>query len=485
MSDAQQMPATQQARPTLTDGARNPLRWRALTVLGLFQFILVLDLTVVNVALPRIHDELGFTDAGLAWVVNAYVLTAAGLLLLGGRLADILGQRRIFLLGVIVFAVGSLACGAALSPGMLVGGRFVQGLGEALAAPAALGLIVLLFQDPRERMKALGIWGGLSGLGGVSGSVISGLLTDLADWRFIFLVNLPIALVAIMLVPFIVGKSRAAGAAQRVNFTGAVLGTLGLIGIVFGLLQIPASSWGSPQVLGPLLAGIGLVGAMLLVESRSSQPLIPARFFADRVRAITYVAIVVNSAVFFSYVFLLTLFEQQVLGFTPLQGGLSYLPLGFGIGAGLAISTALMPRAGSGPLLGIGLLGVAGGLLLSSDIDVGSSYAGGILPGMIVLGVSSGVLMPAAANAAFHGIADGDASLASAVQNVMAQVGGALGLAALVALSIGHARTLASAGAEAPVALTGGYALAFQVGAALVAVLGLVSVAVLRRRRAS
>lgn len=472
--------AVPQLGADLVSAARNPLRWRALAVLGLFQFILVLDLTVVNVALPRIHDELGFTDAGLAWVVNGYVLTAAGLLLVGGRLSDIFGQRRIFLAGVIVFAIGSLACGAAMNAGMLVGGRFAQGLGEALAAPAALGLIVLLFQEPRERMKALGIWGGLSGLGGVSGSVVSGLLTDLASWRFIFLVNLPIAIAALVLVPLIVGRSRANGTGQRVNLAGGVIGTFGLVGIVFGLLQVPSTSWASASVLLPVLGGVALLGLMVIVESKSQRPLIPAPFFADRVRAVTYAAIVTNSAVFFAYVYLLTLFEQQVLRFSPLQGGLSYLPLGLGIGAGLALSTALMPRIGSSRLLGIGLLGVAAGLVLSAGISVDSSYVGGILPGMLVLGVSSGVLMPAAANAAFHGIANSDASLASAVQNVMAQVGGAIGLAALVAISLAHAQVLERAGTAVLVALAAGYAFAFAIAAGVVAVAGLVTLFALR-----
>ncbi len=460
----------------------NPRRWHALTVLGALQFILILDLTVVNVALPSIHQELGFTDAGLAWVVNGYVLAAAGLLLLGGRLSDIFGQRRMFLLGVLIFAAGSLACGVAVTPEMLVSGRFVQGFGEALAAPAALGLIVLLFQDSRERMKALGIWGGLSGLGGVSGSVISGLLTDLAHWRFIFWVNLPIAIAVVVLLPLFIRSLRAARGRQSANFAGAILGTLGLVGIVFGVLNASTSSWVSPLVLGPLLGGLTLLGLMVVVESRSANPIIPLRFFTHRVRTIAYLAIVINSGAFFGYVFLLTLFEQQILGFTPLHGGLSYLPLGLGIGGGLAVSTALMPRAGSGPLLGVGLLGVAAGLFLSSSLYAESEYLAGILPGMLLIGLSSGVLMPAAVNSALHEIDDADASLGSAMHNVMAQVGGALGLAILVALSLERAQTLGAMGVDPEVAMTGGYTLAFVVGAAAVAVIGVVSLAIGWRR---
>ena len=475
-------PALDRNRPGLASAPAHPRRWLALIVLGALQFILILDLTVVNVALPSMHHELGFTDAGLAWVVNGYVLAAAGLLLLGGRLSDIFGQRRMFLLGVVSFAAGSLVCGVAVTPEMLIVGRVIQGIGEALAAPAALGLIVLLFQDPRERMKALGIWGALSGLGGVSGSVISGVLTELAHWRFIFWVNLPIAIAALVLLPLFIRSLRTARGRQSLNFAGAVLGTFGLAGVVFGVLNAPASSWVSPLVLGPLLGGVALLGVMVVVESRSANPIIPVRFFTNRTRTIAYLAIVVNSGAFFGYVFLLTLFEQEVLGFTPLQGGLSYLPLGIGIGGGLAASSALMPRTGAGPLVGVGMLGVATGFLHASILGAESDYLTGILPGMLLVGLASGILMPAAVNCALHEVDDADASLGSALHNVMAQLGGALGLAILVAISLEQARKLEAMGVDPEIAITGGYTLAFVVGAASVAVIGAVSLVVLRRR---
>lgn len=459
----------------------HPRRWQALGILGALQFILILDLTVVNVALPRINDELGFGDAGLAWVVNGYVLTAAGLLLLGGRLADIFGQRRVFVLGVAVFALGSLACGFAPNPEMLVAGRFVQGVGEALAAPSALGLIVLLFRDSRERTRALGIWGGLSGLGGVSGSVISGVLTDLAHWRFIFWINLPLALAVVVLLPMVLRSFTTPGTRQSVNFTGAILGTLGLVGIVFGVLQVGDWTWTSPLVVGSLVGGVALIGAMVLVESKSVNPIIPLRFFTHRVRTIAYVALVINSGAFFGYVFLLTLFEQQILGFTPLQGGLSYLPLGLAMGAGLAVSTSLMARAGPGILLGTGLLGVATGLLLSSGLDSQSGYFTGILPGLLVIGFSSGLVMPAAVNGALFEIGDADASLGSAMHNVMAQVGGALGLAVLVTIALDRAHSAGALGLDPEVALTEGYTLAFRVGAGAVAMMGVVALFTRRR----
>jgi EmrB/QacA subfamily drug resistance transporter len=456
----------------------NPNRWRALAVLGLFQFMLILDISVVNVALPSIQDDLDFTTANLAWVVNGYVLMAAGFLLLGGRLADVFGRRRMFLLGVAVFAIASIVSGAAFTPEMLVAGRFAQGLGEALAAPAALGLIVLLFQDPAERVKALGVWGGLSGLGGVTGTVISGVLVDFASWPWIFFINVPVAVIAALLVPILIKESRMTRSTTTLNFGGTLVGTVGLIAIVFGLLQVASSQWGSVEVLVPLSVGLLLVAVMVFIESRSANPLIPWRFFADRVRILTYVALLANAAAFLSYVFLLSLFEQTVLEYSPLQAGLSFVPLGLGIGAGLAVATALMPRLGYRVLLPVGLLGIGVGLLLSSGITEHSSYVGGILPGMIVVALFSGVFMPAATNAAFHRIDQDDSSLASAVQGVMGQIGGALGLAGLVALALSYAQQLEL---DPATAATSGYAFAFHVGAVLLGVVGLVCLVALPR----
>jgi EmrB/QacA subfamily drug resistance transporter len=450
----------------------DPRRWRALAVLGLIQFMLILDVTVVNVALPRIQHDLGFSRPGLAWVVDGYVLMAGGLLLLGGRLADLFGRRRLFLAGVSVFALASAACGAAAGPAMLVSARFVQGTGEALAAPASLGLIALLFPDPRERMKALGIWGGIAGLGGTSGTVISGALTDLASWRWIFYINVPIALFALLMVPRLVPESRMVREHHRVDFTGAITGTGALVAIVYGLLQAASHPWGSWPVLLPLLGGLALVAATVAVEAHSAAPLIPLRFFTNRTRVVANIATLLFSSAFFTYFFLLTLFEQLVLGYSPLQGGLSYLPFGLGIGAGIGLSTALMPRLGVRPLLSAGFLGGAAGLLMTSWIHVGTSYAGGVLPGMIVLGVFSGLTFPASINAALHEVTGQDASLASGVQNAMQAVGGALGLACLVTLALRHAAGQIRHGVLPGVAATHGYVLSFRIGAALLAVGG-------------
>ena len=459
-----------QARTDETE--RDPRRWRALVLLALVQFMLVLDVTVVNVALPRIQHDLGFSGPGLAWVVNGYVIMAGGLLLLGGRLADIFGRRRLFLTGVGLFAVASALCGAAVTPGMLVSSRFVQGIGEALAAPAALGLIGLLFPDPRERIKALGIWGGLSGLAGVSGVVISGALTDLASWRWIFFINLPVALVALVMVPRLVAESRMVREHGRLDFAGAITATAGLVATIEGLLQAASHPWGSWRVLLPLLGGVALLAAMVVVEARSNAPLIPLRFFHNRTRVVANLSVLFYTAAFLTFVFLLTLFLQEVLGYSPLKGGLSYVPFGIAIGAGIGLGTGLMPRLGVKPLLCAGFAGAAAGLLVASTIHVGVSYAAGVLPGMLLLGVSSGLVMPSAANAALHGVTGQDSSLASGVQTTVQQIGGALGLACLVTLALGHAASEVAHGAAPAVAATGGYALAFKIAAALLLVGG-------------
>ena len=448
-----------------TATSADPRRWKALAVLGLIQFMLVLDITVVNVALPDIQKALHFSDSGLSWVVNGYVLMAGGLLLLGGRLADVFGRRRLFLIGVAVFAVASATCGLAQNPEMLVISRFAQGVGEALAAPASLGLIALLFPDPLERMKALGIWGGIAGLGGTSGTVISGFVTDLASWRWIFLINIPVALAALLIVPTLVSESRMEQDGRRPDYWGALTGTLGLIAVVDGLIEASKHSWGSSNVLLPLIGGLALIGLMLYIESVSHAPLIPLSFFRNRTRVVSNFTTLFFSSSFFTYFFLLTLFEQKVLDWSPIQGGLSYLPFGLSIGAGIGLGTALMPRVGVKPVLTAGFFGCALGLFLTSTITVDTSYVSHIMPGMIVLGLASGVCFPAFGNASLHEVTGQDSSLASGVQSAMQQVGGALGLATLATLALRHAADKIHDGVLAPVAFTDGYVLAFRIGA--------------------
>jgi EmrB/QacA subfamily drug resistance transporter len=446
----------------------DPRRWLGLAVLAAMQFMLVMDVTVVTVALPRIQADLHFSHTGLAWVINGYVLMAGGFLLLGGRLSDLFGRRRLFLAGVLVFGVASAVCGAAVSSSMLVACRFVQGTGEALAGPAALGMIPVLFPDARERMKALGVWGGIAGLGGTLGSVISGALTSV-DWRWIFYINIPIAVFALAAVPRVLSESRAARQSQRIDAAGAVTATGGLVAVVYGLLQAALHPWGSWQVLLPLLGGVGLLAVMVAWEARTPDPLIPLRFFTNRTRVTSNVVSLLLLAPFIGYVVLLTWYMQQVLGYSPLRTGVLYLPLGVGIGVGIGIGTALMPRIGVKATLAVGFVGSAAGLLTASYIHTNSSYVGAILPGLIVFGVFSGICFPGLINGALHQVTGADSGLGSGVQTAMQQIGSAVGLATLVTLALRYAGDRIRLGVLPAVAQTDGYALAFRVGAAVLA----------------
>ncbi|HVS69574.1 MAG TPA: MFS transporter, partial [Mycobacteriales bacterium] len=417
--------------------ALDPRRWKALALLGAIQFMLVLDVTVVNVALPQIQRSLGFSKPGLAWVVDGYVLMAGGLLLLGGRLADIVGRRKLFLLGVGLFAVASATCGAAQDPAMLVVSRFVQGAGEALAAPASLGLIAVLFPDPAERVKALGMWGGIAGLGGTSGTVISGVLVSYANWRWIFFINVPVAVVALLVTPRLVSESRMVREHEkRPDYYGAATATGGLIAVVDGLLNAAKHAWGDWQVLVPLLGGLALLGLTVLIESKSDAPLIPLEFFRNRTRVATNIVTLFFTSAFFSYFFMLTLFEQQVLHWHAVKGGLSYLPFGICIGMGIGIGTALMPKLGVKALLTAGFWLCAVGMYFTSTIAITSHYWSGIVPGMVILGLGSGICFPTMGNAALHEVTGQDSSLASGVQSAMQQVGGAIGLSCLVTIGL-------------------------------------------------
>jgi MFS family permease len=393
--------------------------------------------------------------------------------LLGGRLADVYGRKRLLLTGVVIFAASSAVCGAAVNPAMMIAGRFAQGMAEAIAAPAALGLIALLFTDPRERTKALGLWGGLLALGGTLGSAISGVLTGLANWRWIFFINVPVALLVLAILPRLVAESRMVRARAGLDVSGALASTAGLICLVYGLNSAASHPWQSASVLLPLLAGAALLAGTVALERRASDPLIPMSFFANRTRSVVNVATLGFTAAFTAYTFMLTLYEQHVLGWSPLRGGLSWLPLGLAIGAGIGLSTALVPRLGVKALAATGFLGAAAGLLMTSTIGVDSTYVGGILPGMVVFGLFAGATMPAATNAALHGVTGQDSSLASGVQGTAQQVGGALGLAVLVTIAVRGAAIHRADGVTDHVATTAGYAGALRIGAVLLVIGGL------------
>ncbi|MFF1923261.1 MFS transporter [Streptomyces sp. NPDC058221] len=453
-------------------GRRGP----ALVVLCFVQFMLVLDDNVVSVALPSMRDDLGFGTAGLAWVVNAYFLAFGGLLLLFGRMADLLGRRRVFLAGVALFGAASLVCALAQEPWQLVTGRFVQGAGAAMAGPAALALITLLFSGTAERAKAFGIWGGIAGLGGTLGLVISGALTGLASWRWIFLINLPVALVALVLLPRLVPESRAERVA-RLDVPGAVLGTCALVSLVYGLLRAGESGLGDITAVGPLVLALVLAVAFVAVEARTAEPLVPLSFLSFRFRAVANGATLLFSAAMYAMAFLLMVHLQTVLGYRPLAAGLAYLPYCAGILTGIWLSSRAVVRLGLRPALILSfLIGVAGFLLLSG-VAPDDGYASGVLPGMLVTSLGCGLSLPALTVAALTGTTEENAGLGSAVLSSVQQVGGAVGVAVLVALATRHSDALSSRTGPLEAA-TEGFSLALTVAAALLA-LGAVLVAAL------
>ncbi|SFK33929.1 drug resistance transporter, EmrB/QacA subfamily [Streptosporangium canum] len=399
-------------------------------VLCLVQFMLVLDDTVVNVALPSIRDELGFSASGLPWVVNAYFLAFGGLLLLCGRMADLLGRRRVFLIGVALFGAASLACGLAQEPWQLVIGRFVQGAGSAMASPAAMSMITLLYPGPQERAKALGIWGGIAALGGTSGLVLSGALTDLVSWRGIFLINLPIVAVALAVLPRLVPESRAPGR-RRLDVPGAVLVTGAAVSLVYGLLRAGETGWSDPIAIGAVVFSAALAVAFLVAESRAAAPLAPRSFLASRTRAVANGATLLFSMAMYAMSFLLMIQIQTVLGYSPLLAGIAYLPYGAGILAGMWLSSRISLRIGTRWALLLAFLVNIAGLLLLAGVAAGDSYAAHVLPGMLILSLGNGLSLPVMAVAAVEGTTEEDAGLGSALFTSVQQIGGAVGVAAL------------------------------------------------------
>lgn len=467
-------------------GVANPLRWWALAVLSLVQFVLVLDATVVNVALPSIERDLGMGPAGLAWVVNGYALAFGGLLLLGGRLADLFERRRVFLAGLGAFALASAAAGLSFSPGMLVAGRFLQGAGAALVAPAALSMVTLLFAEEGERAKALSIWGGLAGLGATAGVLLGGVLSELASWRLIFLINLPVAAVALALVPRLVAEGRSSsGGRGRLDAPGALLITAGLSLAVFALLGKGAQPWASGAVLVPLVGGLALVGLFVAREARAKNPLVPLRFFRSRTRSAANAVFVLANGAMMAMYFSLSLYMQGVLGFSALWAGLGYLPLCAAFFVGIGASPRLVQRFGARTVVTGGLTVAAAGLALLSGVSADGSYLRDVLPGMLVVPLGAGAAFVAATILAVGGTDEEDAGLASGVLNTAQQVGSAVGLAVLVSLAVDRTSGLLSAGAEPSVAATGGFALSFGAAAGVLFAAGLLAFVAIRSRVAA
>jgi EmrB/QacA subfamily drug resistance transporter len=454
---------TQFTASTRTDAPARR-RWLALAVLAVAQFMVFLDETVVNVALPSIKDDLGFSQAGLAWVVNAYMLTFGGLLLLGGRIADLFGRRRLFLAGTALFAQASLLAGVAQSEGMLVGARALQGVGAALATPAALALVTALFPAGAERVKALGIWGALSGLGFAVGILLGGALTDLASWRWVFLINVPVAFAALGIVPRLVTESRTAGR-RGFDLAGAVTVTAGTSILVYALLKTADYGWRSGATYGLVVAAIGVFGGFALIESRSAAPLIPAGFLHRRAALVPNVVQLLLGASAISTLFLLTLYVQQVLGYTPLEAGLAYVPLAAGVAGATALANHLVPRLGPRIVAAAGLAIIAAGLIVLGHAPVGGDYFADVLPGLVLVGVGAGLSFVSITTAALAQVDEEAAGLASGLLSTAVMLGGASGLAVLAAVASARSSDLLGSGSTALAAEVGGLQLAFLVAA--------------------
>jgi EmrB/QacA subfamily drug resistance transporter len=445
-------------------------RWIALYVLCAGMLMIVLDVTVVNVALPTIQDDLGFSTSNLAWVVNAYLIAFGGLLLLAGRFGDLIGRRTILLAGLGVFTAASLACGLAESQGVLVGARFVQGIGGAMTSAVILGMIVTMFPEPREQARAVGVYAFVASAGGSVGLLAGGVLTQSINWHWIFFVNIPIGIATAVLVRRLLDRDPGIGFGQGADVPGAVLITSSLMLGVYTIVKPAADlGWGAGRTLG-LGAGALALGALFIArEATARNPLIPLRIFRSRNVTGANLVQVLTVAGMFGMFFLGSLYLERILGYDALQIGLAFLPVTIVMGTlSVRYSEPLITRFGARTLLFPGLTLVTAGLVLFTQAPADGSYALHVLPVMILLGTGIGVCFPALMTIAMSGATKSDAGLASGLVNTSAQVGGALGLAVLATLSASRSDHLIEQGKSTAVALTSGYHLAFWIAAALV-----------------
>ena len=459
-------------------------RWWALALLCMTQFMVVLDASIVNIALPSIGREVGISQENLSWVVNGYVLTFGGFLLLGGRMADLLGRRRIFMVGLVIVAVASLFAGFAPSEGALIAARAGQGLGAAIIAPSALSIVATIFRDGSERNKALGAWGAVAGSGGAAGVLLGGVLTDSLGWEWVLWVNVPVALGVLALTPGLIPESRSESQTRSFDLAGAVTVTAGLSLLVYAIVDAESAGWGSAKTIGLLAAAIALLGLFAAIELRSKAPLVPFSIFRKRtLTGANAVGFMVGGSLFAMF-FFITLYMQQVLGYSPIKAGVSYLPLSVAIILSAGVASQLVTRIGFKPVLVIGLVLIAGGLVWFGGVSVDGGFTTDILGPSLLAAVGLGFAFVTTTIAAVAGIDDSEQGLASGLINTSQQVGGALGLAVLA--TVANSRTddvLAAAGGNPralPEALVEGFQSAF-LGAALIAVIGLVLTLVLIR----
>jgi EmrB/QacA subfamily drug resistance transporter len=449
-------------------------RWQALILLCSAQFVVVLDASIVNVALPSIGEALAFSQENLSWVVNAYVLTFGGFLLLGGRLADLLGRRRVFMGGLLLVAVASLFAGFAATEGQLIAARAAQGLGAAIISPSALSIVTTTFSDGAERNRALGVWGAVAGSGGAAGVLLGGILTDGLGWEWVLWVNVPVSLIALALSPRLIAESRADSETRAFDVAGAVTVTAALSILVYALVDANDAGWGSTQTIGLIALSLSLLAAFVAIELRSAKPLVPFSIF--RIRTLTGANVVglLVGASLFSMFFFISLYMQQVLGYSAIHAGLSYLPLAVTIMATAGIASQLVTKIGYKPVLAIGLLFIVAGLVWFSRVSVGGGFTTDIIGPSLLAAAGLGFSFVTTTIAAVSGVEESEAGLASGLINTSQQIGGALGLAVLATVATSRTGDLTAAGAPPSLdALTEGFQAAFLGGAAI-ALLGFV-----------
>jgi EmrB/QacA subfamily drug resistance transporter len=456
----------------------------ALALLAMTQFVVVIDASIVNIALPSIGKALSFSQADLSWVVNAYTLTFGGFLLLGGRLADLMGRRRMFMIGLVLFSFASLAGGLAQSEAWLIAARALQGLGAALVSPAALSIITTTFADGEERNRALGVWGAVAGAGGAAGVLLGGVLTSGLSWRWVLFVNVPIGVVCALLAPRLLQESHAEVESRSFDVPGALTVTAGLALLVYALVDAVNVGWGSTATIAKIAGAVVLLGVFLAIEKRQRSPLMPLSIFRLRtLRGADTVALLIGMSLF-SMFFFISLYMQQVLHFSALRAGLSYLPLAFAIILSAGAASFGVTRFGFKPVLVAGLLFVAAGLFWFSKVPPhGGTFAADVLGPSILAAIGLGLSFVPVTIAAVTGTRPHEAGLASGLVNTAQQVGGALGLAILATVANSRTKSLLHGGShDTALALTKGFERAFLVGAGFALIGALLTVVLISSR---
>ncbi|HEY1510728.1 MAG TPA: MFS transporter [Solirubrobacteraceae bacterium] len=459
----------------MSDRTPHPHLRATLVLACLAQFMVVLDVSVVNVALPSIRSHLGFSEADLQWVVNAYTVTFAGFLLLGGRAADLIGRRRVFVSGLVLFAVASLAGGLANSQALLIGARAVQGLGGAVIAPASLTILTTTFAEGAARNRAVGIWGAMGGAGGAAGVLLGGILTDLLSWRWILFINVPIGLLAAVAAQHYIAEGRNPERARSFDLPGALTATLGLSIVVLGIVRTDVVGWGSTQALGLIAAGVALLGLFVAFEGRfAKHPLMPLRIWRSRTLSAANVVVLLLGAAVFAMWFFLSLYLQQVRGYSPLRAGLAFLPMTLSIIACSTIASRVVTRVGAKPMLVFGMTIEAIGLFLFTGLSAHGTYVGDVLAPSLLCAIGLGCSFVPVTIAAVAGVASEEAGLASGLVNTSRLFGGALGLAVLAALATSRTNQdlhhLGDSVQAMHVALTNGFQFAFLIAGIFAAI---------------